>query len=112
GPRGLGSPAPSAPRRGPRTARPLALIVDDEANSLSAMMELVEKEGFSTLSAATLAEARDRLAQTRPDVVLADLMLPDGKGLELLPDMNSTPHTEIILISGYASVDSGVAAIC
>ncbi|TMQ60217.1 MAG: sigma-54-dependent Fis family transcriptional regulator [Candidatus Eisenbacteria bacterium] len=90
---------------------PIALIVDDEANSLSAMMELVEKEGFSTLSAATLAEARDRLAQTRPDVVLADLMLPDGKGLELLPDMNSTPRPEFILITGYASVDSAVAAL-
>jgi len=90
---------------------PIALIVDDEANSLSAMMEIVEKEGFSTLSAATLAEARDRLAQTRPDVVLADLMLPDGKGLELLPDMNSTPRPEFILITGYASVDSAVAAL-
>src|SRR2546422_267313 len=90
---------------------PVALIVDDEVSSLSAMMELVEKEGFSALSAATLAEARDRLAQTRPDVVLADLMLPDGNGLELLQAMDSTPRPEFILITGYASVDSAVAAL-
>ncbi|HYQ89849.1 MAG TPA: response regulator, partial [Candidatus Binatia bacterium] len=63
---------------------PTALIVDDETKALSAMSDLVEKEGFTALAAASLGEARERLAQTRPDVVLVDLMLPDGSGLELM----------------------------
>ena len=44
---------------------PVALIVDDEAKSLAAMTELVEKEGFSTMSAGSLAEARDQHARLR-----------------------------------------------
>ena len=49
---------------------PQALIVDDEPTSVSAMAELVEKEGFTTTTAGTLAEARSRLSQERPDVIL------------------------------------------
>jgi len=90
---------------------PVALIVDDEARALSAMTELVEKEGFSAISAGTLAEARGRLAQTRPDVVLVDLMLPDGNGLELFQEMEPAQRPEVILMTGFASVDSAVAAL-
>jgi DNA-binding NtrC family response regulator len=90
---------------------PVALIVDDEAKSLAAMTELVELEGFSTMAAGTLAEGRDRLAQTRPDVILVDLMLPDGNGLHLLEAIEPGPRPEIILITGHASVDSAVAAL-
>jgi DNA-binding NtrC family response regulator len=92
-------------------AMPIALIVDDEAKALSAMTELVEKEGFSAMSAGSLAEARERLVQARPDVVLVDLMLPDGSGLELLQDIEPAKRPEVILITGYASVDSAVAAL-
>ncbi|HYQ96626.1 MAG TPA: sigma-54 dependent transcriptional regulator [Candidatus Eisenbacteria bacterium] len=90
---------------------PVALIVDDEGKALAAMIELVEKEGFSTMAAGSLSEARERLAQTRPDVVLVDLMLPDGNGLELLQDMEPAKRPEVILITGFASVDSAVAAL-
>jgi len=91
---------------------PVALIVDDEAKSLAAMTELVEKEGFTALAAATLGDARERLAETRPDVVLVDLMLPDGSGLELMQhDFQPAKRPEIILVTGFASVDSAVAAL-
>jgi len=90
---------------------PVALIVDDEAKSLAAMTEIVEKEGFSTMTAGSLAEARDQLAQTRPDVILVDLMLPDGNGLDLLQTDEQGPRPEIILITGHASVDSAVTAL-
>jgi DNA-binding NtrC family response regulator len=91
---------------------PVALIVDDETKALSAMTELVEREGFMALAAASLGEARERLGQTRPDVVLVDLMLPDGSGLELMQhDFEPAKRPEIILITGFASVDSAVAAL-
>jgi DNA-binding NtrC family response regulator len=91
---------------------PVALIVDDEKKSLAAMSELVEREGFTALAAASLGEARERLAETRPDVVLVDLMLPDGSGLELMQhDFESATRPEIILVTGFASVDSAVAAL-
>jgi two-component system, NtrC family, response regulator AtoC len=90
---------------------PVALVVDDEPNSLSALAELVESEGFATVTAGTLADARSRLTQTPPDVVLVDLMLPDGSGLDLFAELDPTHHTEVILITGNATVDSAVAAL-
>ena len=90
---------------------PVALIVDDEARARTAMTELVEQEGFTAMGAGSLAEARERLAKTRPDVVLVDLMLPDGNGLELLQDTEPAKRPEVILITGFASVDSAVAAL-
>ncbi|HZE19807.1 MAG TPA: sigma-54 dependent transcriptional regulator, partial [Candidatus Angelobacter sp.] len=90
---------------------PVALIVDDETKALSAMTELVEKEGFSPMAAASLKEGREKLAQTRPDVVLVDLMLPDGSGLDLLQEIEVSERPELILITGFASVDSAVAAL-
>jgi DNA-binding NtrC family response regulator len=90
---------------------PVALVVDDEPNSLSALAELVESEGFATVTAGTLGEARSRLTQTPPDVVLVDLMLPDGSGLDLFAELDPTHRTEVILITGNATVDSAVAAL-
>jgi len=90
---------------------PVALVVDDEPNSLSALAELVEGEGFATVTAGTLAEARSRLSQTPPDVVLVDLMLPDGSGLDLFADFDPAHRAEMILITGNATVDSAVAAL-
>jgi two-component system response regulator AtoC len=90
---------------------PVALVVDDEPNSLSALAELVENEGFATVTAGTLADARGKLAQTPPDVVLVDLMLPDGSGLDLLQELDPTHRAEVILITGNATVDSAVAAL-
>jgi two-component system, NtrC family, response regulator HydG len=90
---------------------PQALIVDDEPSSVSAMAELVEKEGFTTTTAGTLADARSRLSQERPDVILVDLMLPDGSGLALLEEMDPSRRAEVILISGHATVDSAISAL-
>jgi DNA-binding NtrC family response regulator len=90
---------------------PQALIVDDEPNSVNAMAELVEKEGFATATAGTLAEARARMGEDRPDVILVDLMLPDGSGLSLLEELDPARRTEVILVSGQATVDSAIAAL-
>src|SRR5579862_3226401 len=56
---------------------PRALIVDDEPRSLAALAELIDREGFATASATTLAEAQTMVETESPDVVLTDLMLPD-----------------------------------
>src|SRR6185436_12029168 len=90
---------------------PQALIVDDEPNSVNAMAELVEKEGFATATASNLAEARARLSEDRPDVILVDLMLPDGSGLSLLEELDPARRTEVILVSGQATVDSAISAL-
>jgi two-component system, NtrC family, response regulator AtoC len=90
---------------------PHALIVDDDVDALANLATLVEMEGFSTAVATTLQEAREQMASQRPDVVLLDLMLPDGDGMELFQDVESRKATEIILMTGHASIESSVQAL-
>lgn len=90
---------------------PHVLIVDDDQNALSSLAELVAREGFSVAMAATLQEARECMADKRPDVVLLDLQLPDGNGMDLFQDVESRSSTEIVLITGYASIESSIEAL-
>ena len=88
---------------------PHALVVDDDPNTLSGMVELVAREGFSTAGALSLQAARERLSERMPDVVLLDLMLPDGSGMALIPDLEGA--TEVVLITGHASLESSIEAL-
>src|SRR5207253_1809054 len=71
----------------------------------------VRAEGFSVETAASLGEARTYLSEHMPDLALVDLKLPDGSGLELLRESDSQVTTEIVLITGNATVDSAVEAL-
>jgi two-component system response regulator AtoC len=90
---------------------PHALVVEDDPHSLSALAEVVELDGFTTATASTLAAARALLVEHTPDLVLIDLMLPDGSGIDLLKEMGGSAATEVVVITGHASVDSAVQAL-
>jgi DNA-binding NtrC family response regulator len=87
-----------------------ALLVDDDATQLEALAEVVQLEGFAVRTAASVEEARQRLAERTPDVIISDLMLPDGNGLELREHPTAS-ETEMVLITGQASVDSAIQAL-
>src|SRR5574342_707878 len=88
-----------------------ALVVDDDLGFMMGVAELVQREGFATVTANSLAEARTHLHDDPPDVVLVDLMLPDGSGLDLLADLPPGGGTEVIVITGHASVDAVIEAL-
>jgi DNA-binding NtrC family response regulator len=87
------------------------LIVDDDANTREALAALAAQEGFTTAVAGSVAEARIQLVRQRPDVVLMDLRLPDGSGIDLFEDLEDRSSIETILITGHASVESAVEAL-
>ena len=90
---------------------PDALVVDDDTNALRALTQLVAHEGYTARGAEDLATARRSIAESMPDVVLCDLVLPDGHGIDLMDDVGGRPGTELILITGNATVDSAVEAL-
>ncbi len=90
---------------------PHALVLEDDRNFQSALAELVEREGFSTSVASTLEEARALVAKKPPDVALVDLQLPDGNGMDLFRDAERPASTDVVLITGHASVDTAVDAL-
>lgn len=90
---------------------PHVLIVDDDANQRAALAEIAMADGFTAADAGTLREARIQMARQQPDVVLIDLRLPDGNGMELIADIERPTSTEIILITGHASVETAIEAL-
>src|SRR5438093_722293 len=90
---------------------PQALLVDDDEPFLAALAEAVSRESFSTRTATSLAAAKLAIAGGAPDVVLIDLHLPDGNGMELLEELSAFPATEVVLITGNASIETAVEAL-
>jgi DNA-binding NtrC family response regulator len=92
-------------------ARPLALVVDDDEDFRASVARLVEREGFEALGAGSLAEARERILEAPPDVILVDLRLPDGEGAALMGEASLGSDTEFVVLTGNASVESAVEAM-
>jgi DNA-binding NtrC family response regulator len=87
------------------------LLVDDDPEALEWLSELAKGEGFSVAQADSLRAARIHMSRLQPDVLLTDLQLPDGQGIDLVKDLESRESTEVILITGHASVESAVQAL-
>ncbi len=90
---------------------PHALVVDDEADSAEMMAALIATEGFTVATAGSLREARRQLALQEPDIVLLDLMLPDGNGMQLFEDQGALANTEVVLITGHASLETSIQGL-
>ncbi len=90
---------------------PHALLVDDDADAAETMAMLIASEGFTVATAASLRDARRQMALQEPDILLLDLKLPDGNGMELFNDVKSLPNTEVVLITGHASLDTSIQAL-
>jgi DNA-binding NtrC family response regulator len=88
-----------------------ALLVDDDAPFRDSLGMLVAAEGFAVREATSLSEARERMSESVPDLVLLDLGLPDGDGFELLREVAAARTTECVVITGNASIESAVQAI-
>jgi DNA-binding NtrC family response regulator len=90
---------------------PHVLIVDDDLNTREALAGIAEGEGFTHSVAGSIREAQNQMAGRRPDVVLVDIKLPDGNGMNLFNDIESRSATEIVLITGHASIETAVEAL-
>jgi DNA-binding NtrC family response regulator len=92
-------------------APPCALIVDDDPGFALGLAELVKREGFAVARAGTLKQAREEIATNPPHILLVDLHLPDGSGLDLLEGFEPVTAPEVVLITGHASVETAVHAL-
>lgn len=90
---------------------PHALVVDDEADAAETMAALISSEGFTVGTAGSLRDARRQLSLQEPDIVLLDLMLPDGSGMQLFDEAKALANTEVVLITGHASLETSIQAL-
>jgi DNA-binding NarL/FixJ family response regulator len=88
------------------------LLVEDDAPTSGRLRDALTDGGFSVTTAATLSEARGALKANRPRVLLTDLQLPDGNGVELIRETRRAhPDTEIMVISILGDEQSVISAI-
>ncbi len=88
------------------------LVIDDDKIILDSLCEFLALEGFQTSGAETLKGALSKLEQQYYSLVIADVNLPDGDGLELLDIIRKNyPQTVVIVITGYGTIESAVKAI-
>ncbi|MFN8108709.1 MAG: response regulator transcription factor [Thermoleophilia bacterium] len=81
------------------TGRRRVLLVEDEAGIVEPVAAALEREGFSPVLAGTLAEARSALAEHSPDIVLLDVMLPDGSGFDLCRELRRSSDVPVIMVT-------------
>ncbi len=88
------------------------LIIDDEEKLRNLLTRIISLEGFEVLQAADCKTALKKLEQSDIDVVLCDVKLPDGSGVELAKKIKDRyPIAEIILLTAYGNIPDSVQAI-
>ncbi|MEJ7930682.1 sigma-54 dependent transcriptional regulator [Ramlibacter sp. AN1015] len=87
------------------------LIVEDDADSARMMATLVAGQGCSAATAPSLRDARRQMAMQQPDLVLLDLHLPDGSGLSLFDEHDLLGQSEVVLMTGHASLETSIEAL-
>ena len=88
------------------------LIVDDEVEFASTLAERLELRGYQASSANCAETALARIIADPPHVVILDIQMPDLNGLETLETIKQTrPEIEVILLTGYGSINNGVQGV-
>jgi DNA-binding NtrC family response regulator len=88
------------------------LIVDDDEQIREALQRRFQRQGMQVTIACGVADAVTRAAQSRQDVALLDLHLPDGTGLELLERLKTEqPELEAIMLTGHGSIETAIQAM-
>lgn len=88
------------------------LIIDDEEKLRSLLAKIISLEGYDVLQAGDCKSGIKKLEQAEVDVVLCDVKLPDGNGVDLSKTIKEKyPSVEIILLTAYGNIPDGVQAI-
>lgn len=88
------------------------LIIDDEVQIRTLLTRMMELEGYDVCQAGDCRAALKQLELQNPDVVLCDVFLPDGNGVDLvLAIKKAAPNVEVILLTAYGNIPDGVQAI-
>lgn len=88
------------------------LIIDDEPTIRKLLARMLELEGYEIFQADDCTSGMKQLTLRRPQLVLCDVFLPDGNGVELVKSIKAvTPDVEVILLTAHGNIPDGVQAI-
>ncbi len=88
------------------------LIIDDEKQLLGLLSRMIGLEGYEVFQADSCKTGLKQLDLHIPEVVLCDVRLPDGSGVELVKEIKKLyPNTEVVLLTAHGNIPDGVMAI-
>jgi len=88
------------------------LIIDDEEKLRSLLARLLKLEGYRIIEAGSLKAVHKTIETEEPDVVLCDVKLPDGNGVDFITEVKKKhPLIEIILLTAYGNIPDGIQAM-
>ena len=83
--------------------RSVVMVVEDEESYQDALNIGLSVEGFVVMAASTITQARELMTTTKPDLVLLDVMLPDGSGIDYCREIYDTSRIPVIMVSARTS---------
>jgi DNA-binding NtrC family response regulator len=88
------------------------LLVEDNEDLRQVLQEVLESSGFHVTTAANATRAREAIDIGKFDLAILDVRLPDGNGIELMSEFRkSDPDIGIVIMTGYAEVDTAIEAV-
>jgi len=79
------------------------LLVEDNVQIMNGNVRMLKRQGYETAAALTLTEARASVEKRMPDVIVLDIMLPDGSGLDFMRELRRTSDVPILLLTGLTT---------
>jgi DNA-binding NtrC family response regulator len=93
-------------------ARNKVLVIDDESGVRFGIRDFLEQHGYEIEEAESCQDAQHLFRTSRPDIVIADYMLPDGTALDLLPRLKEiNSEIPLLILTAHGSIDLAVRAI-
>ncbi len=94
------------------SSKPLIGIIDDERNIQATLAAILERRGYASAAAFTGRQGLQMIGEHKPDLLLLDLGLPDGEGLDLLKQIRADyPALPIIVVTANDSLNNAIASI-
>lgn len=88
------------------------LIIDDEPQIRALLSRIISLEGYNVLQADSISSAKKQISSNKPDIILCDVLLPDGNGIDIVPELKSMiPDGEIIMLTAHGNIADGVKSI-
>ncbi len=81
------------------------LLVEDNVDIQNFNKKMFEEEGFLVITALTLQEAKEKLAKEIPNIVILDIGLPDGSGLDFLEHIRKNSEIPVLMLTGFVGKD-------
>ena len=87
------------------------LVVDDDAAIRTVVTEALRREGCQVLAVGSVAAQAEAMVRFRPDLLITDVVLPDGDGLDVVPQLlRDYPGLPIIVLSAQNTLTTAVRA--